>query len=302
MISLVLATYNGEKYIIDQLDSIRNQTRQPDEVIIRDDCSTDSTVELINRYIDNYHLNWRLVQGENNLGWRENYYLAIKESSGEYVFLCDQDDIWHRNKIEYAVKSMDSHPEIELLVTGFHPFFEGKVEHLKYKGDIWNNGSLRKFPFDKSFLSVCYPGCTYCFRNSLKEEYLEYRIPEVAHDAMLWCFAIQKERLYCLDTVLMEYRRHDGAATGKNVNLDKNEMRVRCAKMLKTVDLLLILNASSDLSEEKLAMLKKMRKWLELREKLYSGRNLLNAVDIIPYLSCYEKPKHFVRDIILSVK
>lgn len=73
-VSLVMAVYNGEKYLIEQLDSIRKQTYLIDEVILIDDVSTDNSYELIHQYIDGYKLiNWKLIKNENNLGYRKNF-------------------------------------------------------------------------------------------------------------------------------------------------------------------------------------------------------------------------------------
>ena len=69
MISLIMATYNGEKYIVEQMESIRRQTLQPDEVIICDDHSTDKTLTLMQEYVKKYKLNWSIILNEKNLGY-----------------------------------------------------------------------------------------------------------------------------------------------------------------------------------------------------------------------------------------
>ena len=72
-VSVVLSSYNGEQDIIEQLRSIDGQTRQPDEVLICDDCSTDGTVNLVQNYIEKKRLkNWKLVVNKQNKGWRKN--------------------------------------------------------------------------------------------------------------------------------------------------------------------------------------------------------------------------------------
>ena len=73
-ISIVLSSYNGEQDIIEQLQSINEQTRKPDEVLICDDCSTDGTVNLVQNYIEKKRLkNWKLVVNKQNKGWRKNF-------------------------------------------------------------------------------------------------------------------------------------------------------------------------------------------------------------------------------------
>ena len=85
-VSLVMAVYNGEKYLIEQLDSIRKQTYPIDEVILIDDVSTDNSYELIHQYIDGYKLiNWKLIKNENNLGYRKNFKKGLEIVDGDII-------------------------------------------------------------------------------------------------------------------------------------------------------------------------------------------------------------------------
>ena len=95
-----MAAYNGAEFIREQLDSIREQTLPPDEVIIADDCSTDGTYELCREYIAGNNLaGWTVYQNPGNLGVRRNFREALMKCTGDYVFTCDQDDIWIPGKI-----------------------------------------------------------------------------------------------------------------------------------------------------------------------------------------------------------
>ncbi len=88
-VSVVIASYNGVKWIGKQLDSIRAQTRTPDEVIISDDCSTDGTYEFCEKYISDYELEgWKVYRNENNVGLSKNFRLALSKCTGDYVFTC----------------------------------------------------------------------------------------------------------------------------------------------------------------------------------------------------------------------
>ena len=99
VISITMATYNGEKYIQAQLDSILAQTYQPLEIIIVDDSSTDNTVKLIKDY-QIKHSNITLIQNLQNQGVVRSFELAINNCSGDYIALADQDDVWVVNKLE----------------------------------------------------------------------------------------------------------------------------------------------------------------------------------------------------------
>ena len=102
-ISVCIATYNGEKYIREQLDSILHQLEATDEIIISDDGSKDHTVDIIKSYNDS-----RIILLENN-GFKNpisNFENALKHSSGEYIFLSDQDDIWKQSKVAITMKEL----------------------------------------------------------------------------------------------------------------------------------------------------------------------------------------------------
>ena len=95
IISVAMATYNGEKFIKKQLDSILCQLDMQDEIIISDDGSTDNTLNIIKSYNDN---RIKIFEGPHN-GVKQNFANAISKSQGEYIFLSDQDDIWVKNKV-----------------------------------------------------------------------------------------------------------------------------------------------------------------------------------------------------------
>ena len=106
-VSVVLSSYNGEQDIIEQLRSIDGQTRQPDEVLICDDCSTDGTADLVQNYIEKKRLkNWKLIVNKKNKGWRKNFIDGILASTGDLIFTSDQDDIW-REDIKIIVMALN---------------------------------------------------------------------------------------------------------------------------------------------------------------------------------------------------
>lgn len=88
-ISIVLSTYNGEKYVYKLLQSLLDQTRQPDEVLIFDDKSNDDTVDIIQKFIlsNNLKHNWKLEVNQENKGWRRNFMEGMWSSTGDLVFL-----------------------------------------------------------------------------------------------------------------------------------------------------------------------------------------------------------------------
>ena len=109
-ISVAMATYNGARFITEQLDSIRLQSLPVDQVILRDDGSSDQTLEIVREYLETYELApaWRITQNGKRLGYAENFRAAVEETDGDYVFFCDQDDIWEPDRVEDGKTERDT--------------------------------------------------------------------------------------------------------------------------------------------------------------------------------------------------
>lgn len=107
-VSVVMATYNGEKYIREQIDSILNQSYPIYELIIQDDCSTDATPTICRAY-EVAHPNVHFFRNEHNLGFNDNFRTAAMRTTGDYVAISDQDDIWFPEKIAKQVATIGRH-------------------------------------------------------------------------------------------------------------------------------------------------------------------------------------------------
>ena len=105
LVSIAMCTYNGEKYIEEQIESILNQSYKNLEIIICDDNSTDNTTKLIESYIK-VDSRIKIFRNKQNLGFIKNFEKAISLCNGEYIALSDQDDIWKLNKIELYLKKI----------------------------------------------------------------------------------------------------------------------------------------------------------------------------------------------------
>lgn len=105
VISITLCTYNGERYLEEQLDTLVNQTYENLEIIIVDDCSVDSTMHILRQY-ENKDKRIALYQNEKNLGYVKNFEKALSLCTGEYIAISDQDDIWSLEKIRLQYEAM----------------------------------------------------------------------------------------------------------------------------------------------------------------------------------------------------
>ncbi|MBQ7154364.1 MAG: glycosyltransferase [Synergistaceae bacterium] len=221
-----MASYNGINYISEQLDSLRTQTLPPDEVIIFDDHSTDGTFELCCSYIERYGLkNWHTFRNTRNLDVALNFRAALTKCTGDYVFTCDQDDIWLPDKISSMVQVMQARPEISLLTSNYIPLVNNKPAKVQMKYIDRDDGQVIPLRLRDSGLSNLRPGCTFCFRRKLLDKFSVMDIDDALHDAMLWKYAITSDSLYLLNRKLIYWRRHARAATGaafsSYINIDQ---------------------------------------------------------------------------------
>ena len=108
LVSVVIATYNGQQFLASQIESIINQTYTNIEVIVLDDKSIDNTVLIVEKYAAQYP-NIRLVINEENLGYIKNFEKGFLLVKGDVIAPCDQDDIWYSNKIEVLLQHMGNH-------------------------------------------------------------------------------------------------------------------------------------------------------------------------------------------------
>ena len=105
MLSIAMATYNGECFLQEQLDSLLTQTITDFEVVVCDDCSTDNTVAILEGYAK-ADARFRIYRNEHNIGFKKNFEQAIKRCKGDYIALCDQDDIWYPNHLELLLDNI----------------------------------------------------------------------------------------------------------------------------------------------------------------------------------------------------
>ena len=168
MISVAMATYNGEKFLKEQLDSIFSQTMPIDELVICDDCSKDKTIEIIQSYQKRYPI--KLFQNEKNLGYKLNFKEAMDYCSGDFIFLCDQDDIWMKDKVEKMISKIQGNSKIQALASSF-VYIDSKENELPVKlepGKSNNNfyfkpvekGDCVRVEFEEFYNHNYFQGCS----------------------------------------------------------------------------------------------------------------------------------------------
>ena len=294
-ISVVMSIYNGQEYILEQLDSLRNQTRQADEVLIFDDRSTDATATLVADYIKKYALDgWQIKVNPQNKGWRRNFMEGMWSATGDIIFTCDQDDIWRSDKLAIMAKIMGEHPEIQLLTSNYCEFFENGKKRL---GPNSNTKELKKVQLKNNYLLVGQPGCTHCIRKSLIEVSKKYWQPEYPHDGLMWRLAIFADSLYTYTDDLIAWRKHATSAFAKESRdlktvKEKKKWIATAKKFDKTLWQYIKEDVASDTTKQE-QVLSRNDKWLAEREKFYQTKNILRGIWLARYWDCYPRYRQY---------
>lgn len=221
-LSIVICTYNGAAYLQPQLDSLLAQTLRPDEIVIGDDGSTDATMEMLHEFGERANqagVDVHLRQNPHNLGYVENFTAGLRQASGELLFLCDQDDIWHPDKLARMVEAFERDPRLLLLHSDARlvdaqgaslncSMFEALQLTVQEKQAI-HAGEAFEVVQRRSFVT----GATAALRRELIGLALPVA-PEWIHDEWLAAVAAAAGRLDFIDAMLVDYRQHDANQIG----------------------------------------------------------------------------------------
>ena len=196
-----MATYNGEKYILEQLESFVNQTRRPDELIISDDCSKDKTIDILNEFKENAPFDVKIFKNKVNLGYTQNFNKALQLCSGDLVFLSDQDDVWFENKIEFMEKLSNKFPDKMVFMCNA----ELTDEKLKPM-NITKQSQIRNLGFDNSKFVT---GCCIAVKRAFLVQILPIPIKFKGHDNWIVNISDKLNLRHVDRNVCQYYRRHE---------------------------------------------------------------------------------------------
>lgn len=199
-ISVAMATYNGAKYLEEQLASFATQTLLPDELVVTDDCSNDNTLAILGRFASTAPFKVFYKQNERKYGYAGNFNEALKLTSGDLVFLSDQDDHWFPDKIERIAKAAEENSDAWVLLNDA----ELTDEKLKRTG-ITKLGQIRSAGFDDASFVM---GCCAAIRRELLDICMPIPNGFPSHDNWVVGIAEMMDRKIILPHILQYYRRH----------------------------------------------------------------------------------------------
>lgn len=222
-ISVALCTYNGERFLEEQLKSIFSQTLPVHEVVICDDASSDNTVEIINKFILQYPNIITLHINKVPLKTIKNFEKAVSLTTGDYIFLSDQDDVWMPWKVEKMMGKMNQLPNALLLFTNGDLIDDFGNPLQSTLWDEWGfdqEAKLRWAEMKLAFTNLLYnknyvTGATVLFKKKLKENSLPIDLPNgYYHDTWFAMHAAAKGGLFYIDESLIKYRIHSSQQVG----------------------------------------------------------------------------------------
>ncbi len=217
MVTVLLAVYNGEKYLAQQIDSILSQTVKDIKIVIRDDGSCDNSVDIINYYCNNYPDKVFCLNGNPTGSAKQNFAKLLEACDDDYIMFCDQDDVWLPQKVETTLAAMQKSEGGSKIPVLVHTDLKVVDQNLKVISDSF-------FEFQKLIQSeITLPrllvqnyvtGCTVMINRALKEKCKKIPNNCIMHDWWLALVAVIFGRLVCVNESTMLYRQHSDNQVG----------------------------------------------------------------------------------------
>lgn len=229
-ISIAMATYNGENFIREQLDSLARQTLLPTEIVITDDGSTDSTLEIIDHFCRTAPFPVHTFRNPSRLGYANNFFKAASLCTGDIIAFCDQDDIWLESKLAVC-SPFFADPSIALVAhSAWVMLSSGERPHRRpdySRTRILQPASSDPFEFPFGFAMLIR-------KDLLQVAHLPDRPPKISgHDQWLWVLATSIARVATLAEPLVLYRQHQGNVFGAGLHQGAAQ---QARNILRTLD------------------------------------------------------------------
>lgn len=233
IIDIALATYNGEKYLKEQIDSILNQTYNNIQIIISDDCSQDKTREILEAYANNPKI--KIYYQEHNLGYIKNFEFLLQHVEHKLYMLADQDDVWLPEKIEKTLKKMQEE-QADLVFTDLEIVDENLETVSKSFNRTMNKIQKIQKTLKTNQFEYLYNNITGCTILS-KKKYIEKILPfpknskYVIHDSWIGLIMSFQGKIAYLDEPTILYRQH----TNNQVGTEKQSYKAQKFNKIRTL-------------------------------------------------------------------
>lgn len=224
-ISVALCTYNGERFLSQQLAGIAQQTRLPDELVVCDDQSTDRSVIIVREFAESVSFPVRIFENERNLGFAANFERAIRLCDGGLIALSDQDDVWYPNRLGRSEEELMAHPQAGLVFSDADlideqdcPLGETLWQRLGFVGKRKHDLLIGQFVVLAKHRFVT--GATVMFRAALRDRFLPIGGGWI-HDEWIALIIAAFADLRPIDQPLIRYRIHGSQQVGLQNKLEQ---------------------------------------------------------------------------------
>ncbi len=215
MIEILMGTFNGSSFLKEQIDSILAQTNSNWILTIRDDGSTDNTIDIINEYVEEYPDKIKLLKDNIATGSAKNNFIKlIKQVDEEYIMFCDQDDIWLPNKIELTYAKMlelevECGKDLPLLIHTDLIVVDEKMDLISESFIEYMNLPIEK-RINDLIIQNSVTGCTMMVNKIMIDilKKLDETAPILMHDHIAGIIALSYGKIYFLKDATMKYRQH----------------------------------------------------------------------------------------------
>jgi len=231
VISIALCTYNGENYLRQQLDSLIAQSYTNLEIVIIDDCSSDNTFNILKAYKKEYkNKNIHIFQNKDNIGFNQNFEKCLTKCSGEYICICDQDDIWQIDKVKKLYHVLKNSGGNSLMAYSDSEFIDPKGNSLNI---TISQKSGIEFEIIDSPLKLIFANWVSGHAMLFSKDLLKYGLPipnGIFYDWWLAFIAASIAEVVVIDEVLVKHRQHDQSVINKISNKKKSNSKKKIKK------------------------------------------------------------------------
>lgn len=241
-VSIALCTYNGERFLKEQLASFLLQTRLPDELVVCDDCSTDSTLKILEDFAKEVPFEVRICKNEVRLGSYLNFEKAVSLCKGDIIFLSDQDDVWASEKIEFITSKFAEFSSIGMVFSDAELVDENLCPLNKRLWEFYFPKKKREKAkkvgiFEVLLEANVVTGATMAFRAKLKESFLPFPkdISGIMHDGWISLCASLISDVYFTENPLIKYRIHRGQQIGIGIGIGMNIKRMGFSETVEII-------------------------------------------------------------------